>query len=468
MKKTFIQNNLLLEIPLASELYGHVKDLPVVDFHNHLNAKELAENKKFSNLTEAWLKPDPYKHRAMRICGVPEDKITGKAPDEEKFRYWAETLPKTIGNPLFVWSAMELKRLFGVDQLLSAENAVQIWEQCNDKLQNESFGAVDILKIFNVEIICTSDCLTDNLKYHKMVSEEHDLQVLPSLRGDSAMAFESPSFNQWFQKLEELSNQSIKKLDDYKSALLSGIERFSEAGCRLADHSLDSGFSFQSASEISAQKIFDKWINGVQATSEELIQLKNYLLSFLCREYARRNWTVQLHIGANRFTSTRLRRLAGPSGGYAAIGNSFNLQGLCFFLDELEKTGYLPKMIIYPLNPADYESVASLTGSYSEDGVPGKIQFGPAWWYNDQYEGIRRQLTVLANYGLISRFVGMTTDSRSVFSFVRHEYFRRILCNLVAQWVNKGVVPCDKVLLSQLVKDISYFNSKKQIFDSNE
>lgn len=464
MKAEYIHKNLFLKSSLAEELYHtHVKELPVLDFHNHLNPKNLAVNKKFENMAEAWVLFDPYKHRAMRICGIPENEITGDASDKKKFDNWAGVLPKTVGNPLYLWSALELKRIFGIDEALSEKNAENIWDQCNSQLQQEGFGAADILKKFNTEILCTSDDLLDDLYIHQQATNKQEIEVLPSLRGDNIIAFDLPSFRNWFEELQKQSNQTIQNLDDYKAIIITHIERFLEAGCQLADHSLDNGFVFDMPTESKASKIFNKWLDKNELSDEELIQLKSHLLIFLGREFAKHNWTLQLHIGAQRFTSSRLRRLAGSAGGYAAIGNSCDVADLCNFLDELEKKSGLPKVILYALNPTDYEVFATITGSYTEDGVSGKIQFGPAWWYNDHYEGIKKHLLAISNYGLLSQFIGMTTDSRSVFSFSRHEYFRRILCNQIAEWVGKGNLPNDLELLSQLAKDVSYSNCKDKI-----
>lgn len=465
MNKNYIHDNFYLKSDLAVELFKSVKNLPVVDYHNHLNPIDLATNRKFSNIAEAWILFDPYKHRAMRISGVPENEITGSATDKQKFLNWAATVPKTLGNPLFVWNAMELKRIFNIDEILTEKNAEEIWNVCNKQLSNVGFGAADILKKFQVESACTSDDLLDDLSFHKEAREKQAIEILPSLRGDSVLNIEQTPFKSWFEKLQQLTNQNISNLDDYKIALIGQLNKFSDAGCRLTDHSLDGGFSFCPSSESEASIAFKKWMSGNELNSEEVAQFKNHMLQFLGQEYSKRNWTMQLHIGAHRFTSSRLRKLAGPAGGYATMGVSCDISGLCSFLDSLESTENLPWTILYTLNPSDNEAFATLTGSYAEDGVSGKIQFGPGWWYNDQYEGIRKQLTDLASYGLLSQFIGMTTDSRSVFSFSRHEYFRRILCNLVAEWTDSGNLPNDYDLLSNLVKNISYSNSKNLIFN---
>jgi len=466
MQNKFIHKNYYLQSTLAEELYhSYAKELPAVDFHNHLNPKDLADNKKFLNIEQAWVSNDPYKHRAMRIYGVKENNITGNASDEEKFQNWANTLPKALGNPLFLWSALELYHIFGIDEFLSNANATEIWNECNYCLQQDGYGTIDILKKFNVESLCTSDDLITDLTYHQQATKNQGIQVLPSLRADSILAFDDISFQKWFENLEKISNQSISNLNDYKTALIKLLQKFSDAGCRLADHALDNGFIFNVNDEINASRIFSKWLRTRKIDTGEVLELKNHLLFFLVKQYAEREWVLQLHIGAQRYTSSRLRRLAGKAGGFASIGNGSDIKSLCVFFDELEKQNHLPKVILYNLNPADTEMLAAITGSYAEDGIAGKIQLGPAWWYNDQYDGIRKQLAALANYSLLSQFIGMTTDSRSVFSFSRHEYFRRILCNQLAEWVSQGNLPNDIQLLSELVKDLCYYNCKKRIFN---
>ena len=461
----FLNDNFYLNNDLAVELYhSSAKNLPVVDYHNHLNPEDLFLNRKFNNIADAWLLTDPYKHRAMRISGIPESSITGNDSDKNKFLKWAETLPKTLGNPLFIWSALELKRIFGIEEFLTDKNAAEIWENCSWQLKRPGFGATDILKKFSVEILCTSDDILDDVNIHKQATRNHEIGILPSLRGDSILNIDQPVYSEWFDRLRNQSNQNISSLEGYKSVITELLDKFSEANCHLADHSLDAGFMFYPPSESKAIIIFEKWMDKKELELNEVFLFKNYMLHFLGVEYARRGWVLQLHIGAQRFTSSRLRNLAGPAGGYGTIGNSCDISGLCSFLDELEKKESLPRIILYTLNPSDNETFATLTGSYSENGVPGKIQFGPGWWYNDQYEGIRCQITNLASYGLLSQFIGMTTDSRSVFSFSRHEFFRRILCNLIAEWVENGNLPNDYGLLSNLVTDISFSNCKNLIF----
>ncbi len=461
----FINSNFLLENDLGTQVYSAIGQLPLIDYHNHLNPADLSSNRKFRNIADAWVLHDPYKHRAMRICGVPEKNITGGAGDKDKFLSWASTVPKTVGNPLFVWSALELKRIFGIDNPLSEKNADELWDFCNSELNKEGFGAADILKKFGAEVICTSDGVTDDLSCHQTATKTQQIKVLPSLRGDSTVNIGRQGFMEWLNGFEIQGNKPIRNLDDYKSCIIARLNKFTEAGCKLADHSLDSGFCFAPTTEKMAALIFNNLLRGKGLDKNEECLFENYFLHFLGEEYSKRGWTLQLHIGAQRFTSSRLRGLSGPAGGYATIGNSCNISGLCSFLDGLEKKGRLPRIILYTLNPSDFEPFATLTGSFAEDNKPGKIQFGPAWWYNDHFEGINKHLAKLSGYGLLSHFIGMTTDSRSVFSFSRHEYFRRILCNYIASMAEKGIIPDDFEMLVRLAGDISYFNSKRYLIN---
>ena len=458
--KQFLDDNFLLETSTAEQLYHEIaKDLPVVDFHNHLNPDQLARDIKFENIGQLWVNADPYKHRAMRINGVPEYEITGDAPDKTKFFNWAKTLPHTVGNPLFHWSCLELKRVFGVDQVLSEDNAEEVWDFCNSKLQDKEFSIIGIAKRFNPELLCTSDTIIDDLQSHKLASEKiQGLKVLPSLRGDSILAVEKPVFLQWLNRFS--GNSPVENLNDYQELIKNRLDEFVKAGCVLADHALDSGFTFKLPSESYANNLFNKILKEQQLDQKELIVLKSWLLSYLGKEYGKRNWILQLHIGAQRSTSYRLKKLAGTKGGYACIGNSTDIKSLIHFLDSLEQNDQLPRTILYNLNPNDNEMFGSLTGSFSEDGVAGKIQLGPAWWYNDHIDGIEKQLKAVANHTLLSRFIGMTTDSRSILSLSRHEYFRRILCNLLGKWVSMGVLPNDIDLLGMIVRNVSYENSK--------
>ncbi|RDC61595.1 glucuronate isomerase [Adhaeribacter pallidiroseus] len=459
---SFLTPEFLLENKTASWLYHEVAaGLPIIDYHNHLNPHHLAENQNFKNLTQLWITHDPYKHRAMRINGIPEKYITGQSTDKEKFFKWAETLPNTLGNPLYHWSGLELKTVLGIDKLLNPDTAEEVWNTGNEQLKSTEFGTLAILKKFNAEFTCTSDDLLDDVTLHQVATCKADgLTILPSLRADSIGNVGQPAFTNWVNKLAIRCNSEINSLQTYQDAVRMRLAAFDTAGCLLADHALNAGFCFKLPTVAKAEDLFQKVLRGNNLNSEEKVLLQSYLLVFLGQEYRQRGWAMQLHIGAQRATSTRLRKLAGPAGGYATIGKSVDISSLCGFLDALDSHNNLPKVILYTLNPADNDALAALTGSFSEDGVKAKVQFGPAWWYNDHLTGIENQLISMASYGLLPHFIGMTTDSRSVLSFTRHHYFRRILCNLIGQWAETGRIPADKSILEELIRNISYHNAK--------
>ncbi|RUT67983.1 glucuronate isomerase [Flavobacterium cupreum] len=466
-KPEFLGPNYFLESPTAVFLFHEIAQaLPIVDYHNHINVSHLASNKKFSNIAELWVCSDPYKHRSMRINGVAEHYISGAASDEEKFFHWAKTFPKTMGNPLFHWSYLELKNIFGIQELLTEESAPRIWDTCNRLLEQDDFSARALMEKYNVETFCTSDNWFDDLKVHKEASLGSKFTVLPSLRCDLALHTDSWESSQFLQQLSQHSSISIDGFSDFKAALRFQLDYFHENGCRLADQALDAGFTFKIVSEQKAAELFAKVLDHKELSFEEKTQLQCFILLFLGGEFASLGWTMQLHVGAQRYTSSRLRSMAGAAGGYASIGSAACITSICSLLDRLEQNNSLPNTLLFTLNPSDNEAFATLTGSFAQDGMPGKIQFGPAWWFNDHIEGIKSQLLASANYSLLSRFVGMTTDSRSILSFSRHDYFRRILCNIIGDWVEKGLLPKDNIYLKELITDICYTNSKKMI--SNE
>lgn len=461
----FNDTDFLLLNAYGKKLYHEVAaSLPVIDPHNHIDAAALAGNIKFENICQLWVKNDPYKHRAMRIYGIKEELITGNGSDKEKFFAWAKCFPLTAGNPLFHWSCMELKYLFQFNEILSEKNAPQLWEKANDLLKEDAFGGLNIIKRLGVEMLCTSDDLLDTLEHHTALAAiDKTITCLPSLRSDSVVAFNQPTFHSWLQKLGLITGIPINNLDSYKLAITKRLDFFDATGCLLSDHSFDSGFTFMATDDVTATALFDKVQHNELLSAVEIVCLQSHLLHFLGKEYAVRKWKMQLHIGAYRYTSTVLRKKAGPAGGYSCIGNTVDVPSLCTFLDGLDIENRLPKTILYTLNPADNAVFASITGSYAEDGVPGKIQFGPAWWFNDHYEGIIQQLTALSSYGLLGLSIGMTTDSRSLLSFLRHDYYRRILCNLIGEWAEEGKLPDDWDFLSDLIKNISYYNIKNWI-----
>lgn len=463
----FLGQDYFLENPTSVFLFHEIASkLPIVDYHNHINADHLACNKKFSNIAELWVCNDPYKHRAMRINGIAEHYISGEASDKEKFMAWAKTFPKTMGNPLFHWSYLELKNIFGIEEMLTPGSAEDIWSRCNELLEEDEFSARSLMEKFNVDTLCTSDNWFDDLTVHKTASAAAKFTVLPSLRSDLVLQTDAWETAGFLQNLTKHSKIAISSYADFKAAIQFQLDHFHKNGCRLADQALDAGFTFVDVSDQVAEGLFELILNKKILGDEQKLQLQSHILLLLGGEFASRKWTLQLHIGAHRYTSSRLRKLAGTAGGYASIGSCASVASISSFLDMLEQNNSLPNILLFTLNPSDNEAFATLTGSFAEDGIPGKVQFGPAWWFNDHLDGIRAQLLASANYSLLSRFVGMTTDSRSILSFSRHDYFRRILCNIIGEWVEKGLLPKNDLYLKELITDICYNNSKIMI--SNE
>jgi len=457
--KAFMDENFLLSNDTAVTLYHqYAKEMPIYDYHCHISPKEIAENKKYRNITEIWLGGDHYKWRAMRSNGVPEKYITGDASDKEKFMKWAETMPYCIGNPLYHWTHLELKRYFGIDKLLSPETAEEIWEKCNAVLENLTVR--DIIKKSNVKLLCTTDDPTDTLEYHKAIAEDKtfDVKVLPAFRPDKSFNIEKEGFKEWIAKLGQVVGFEIKTFDDLTKALKARLEYFHEVGCRISDHALDP-VVFEPGTADEATVILQKGLKGEVLTEKEIKKYKTQVMLFLGREYARLGWTMQLHIGTIRNNNSRMMRLLGPDTGFDAIADYTYGESLAKFLDALDSTDQLPKTILYTLNPRDNEMLGTIIGCF-QGGIPGKMQFGSGWWFNDQKDGMIRQMVALANLGLLSRFVGMLTDSRSFLSYTRHEYFRRILCNLLGEWVENGEAPNDMKLLGEMVQNICYNNAK--------
>ena len=457
-----MDDDFLLKSALARRLYHEIAAVqPVIDYHNHLPAAELAADRRFEDLTELWVAHDPYKHRAMRIAGVPEALITGKdVSPRARFEAWAATVPKTLGNPLFHWTALELERVFGIAEPLTPASAGRIWEAANARLCEPGFTARGLLRRFNVACACTSDGLLDDLSAHSaLAASDFEVRVLPSLRGDDAVAVAGAGHGQWLQRLGETTGLTVSGYDGFCEAVRQRLDRFDALGCRLADHALDA-FTYVPTDEAAAAGLFERCAAGEILSEADAVRLRSAVLAFLAGEYALRGWVMQLHLGAHRHTSSRLRRLAGPAGGYAGLGQTCDVASLCAFLDGLECGGRLPHTVLYTLNPSDNAVLATLTGSFAEDGVEGKVQCGPAWWYNDHVLGIRQQLETLASYGLLSTFIGMTTDSRSLLSLVRHEYFRRVLCGLLGEWAERGLVPDDATELAPLVRAVTFGNAR--------
>jgi len=463
MNLDFISEDFLLESEAARRLFHeYAENAPIVDFHNHLNVEDIRTDKRHANIGEFWVCSDGYKYRAMRISGFDERLMTGDAPVREKFDAWCRLLPYLVGNPLFHWSCMEMKKVFGLDEVPSAANSSMVWEKCNERLAEEGFTTNAILNKFNVKCLTTSDDLLFDVSKHSEASRVAGFSVTPSLRADSALAFDKPSFAPWFEQF--CDGTAVKNLEDYCAVIMKQLDRYGKNGCKLSDHALDNDFTFTVTDFETAARLFDAYLKGEALDACDFVRLRSYVLGFLAREYARRGWVMQLHIGAERWTSSRLRKAAGPAGGYACPGNTVNVRALCDFLDSLDADGLLPKTILYTLNPADNAVLATLTGSYALDGKQ-KVKFGPAWWYNDHKYGIEENLAALSSYSVLSGAVGMTTDSRTILSFSRHEYFRRILCNYLGGMVNRGELPADYELLGEIVENISYKNAYNWIYN---
>ncbi|MUG87238.1 glucuronate isomerase [Paenibacillus timonensis] len=463
MSKKFLGKNFLLNSDTAEVLYHqYAKDLPIIDYHCHLSPQEIYENKTFRNLTDAWLGGDHYKWRVMRACGVDEELITGGADDYDKFLAWAKVVPQLLGNPLYHWTHLELQRFFGIQELLNEQSAPAIWDKANAKLQSEGFGARDLITKSKVTVVCTTDDPADSLEYHLKIKEMEgfDTAVLPSFRPDKFLEINRDTFKPWLAKLEATTGKPIPNYGALLDALRERIDFFHEIGGRVSDHALDT-LEYRETTLKEVEAIFAKASSKGSVTPVEERKYKSYTMRFLGKEYAARGWAMQLHIHALRNTNTAMFKRLGPDTGYDAINDGPLAEALAGLLDALEQDGGLPKTILYSLNPNDYWALASIMGSFQGGGVPGKIQFGTAWWFNDNKDGMTQQMRTLANFGVLSQFLGMLTDSRSFLSYTRHEYFRRLLCDVLGDWVDRGEAPEDFELLGRIVNDICYGNAKR-------
>ena len=460
----FIHENFLLATKTGRALFHEVAaPAPIIDYHCHLDPSDLAADRSFENLTQLWVTGDPYKHRAMRIAGVPEALITGVASDREKFERWAATVPQTLGNPLHHWTALELTRTFGVTEPLNSATAAHIWDVCNARLRTPGFTARGLLAQRNVACVCTSDRLLDDLSAHAALAQSgFSPRVLPSLRADDITAVDAPDYVGWVRRLGVATATALDSYEAFRHAIGGRLDEFDRLGCRLSDHALDD-FIYASVSETDTAALFARRLGGETLGAAEVVRLRSGLLRFLGLEYSRRRWIMQLHLGAQRDTSSRLRRLAGPAGGYAGIGRACDVPSLVAWLNDLESAGALPRTVLYPLNPADFTPLAVLAGSFVEDGVPGKLQLGPAWWFNDHAAGMRVQLEAISNYGLLAVSIGMTTDSRSLLSMVRHEYFRRVFCDWLGAQAEAGAMPADLAELGTLVCAVCGENARRAL-----
>ena len=462
-RTVFIHDNFLLENAYAEKLYHeYAAPLPIIDYHNHLSPKKIAENHQFGHITEAWLEDDHYKWRAMRAFGIQEKYITGNTEAFDKFGKWASVVPHTLRNPLFHWTHLELKRYFDIDDYLKPETAESIFSRTTEQLQHPSHYACGLLEQMRVEVVCTSDDPLDQLEYHQAFrKQDKQFLLLPAFRPDKAYAVEDPKlYFEYLQALENTSGIALNSFADLLSALDNRIDYFHLNHCRLADHGLEF-LPFAEGSGFDIDVIFKKLWNQQALFADEAAYFKSAVLQHLCRSYHKHGWVQQFHLGALRNTNTRMSRTIGKDAGFDSIGDFMQAPSLARFLSSLDDTDQLAKTIIYNLNPADNAVFATMCGNFNNSGIKGKVQWGSAWWFLDQKDGMEEQLNTLSNMGLLSCFVGMLTDSRSFLSFPRHEYFRRILCNLIGNDVEKGLLPKDEKWLGGMIADVCYHNAKR-------
>lgn len=455
----FIKKDFLIKNEVGKKIYNeYVKDLPIIDYHCHLDPKEIYDDIVFKDLSEAWLGGDHYKWRLMRASGIEEQYITGNKSGKEKFMKWAETVPYLIGSPLYHWTHMELQSFFNINELLNKNSALKIYDQANEKLK--ALSARTLIKNSNVEALCTTDDPTDDLKYHSLLKEEEKgFKVLPAFRPDKAINVELSWFKDWVSKLSEVVGYEVKTYELLKKALRERVEYFNERGANVSDHGLDV-LVYEDATEEELEVIFNKGINQLELTEVEIAKYKGNLIVYLGKLYHEFNWIQQYHIGAARNNSDRMLKELGPDTGFDSIQDGLIARPLRNILNQLDLTNQLPKTIIYTLNPRDFEVAITLMQSFQGGGIAGKIQFGAPWWFLDQKDGIEKHFEALGNNGLLSKFVGMLTDSRSFLSYPRHDYFRRILCNYLGKLVEDGMYPEDYELLGEIAANISYYNVK--------
>ncbi|HYF70744.1 MAG TPA: glucuronate isomerase [Ohtaekwangia sp.] len=461
--QAFINDDFLLDTAFAKKLYHtYAKPLPIIDYHCHLSPQDLARDRRFETITNIWLDGDHYKWRAMRTLGIKENFITGKASAKEKFDKWAYTVPYTVRNPLYHWTHLELKRYFNIDELLSPETSADIFQRCNDQLQRPDYSTQHLLRKMNVEVVCTTDDPADTLADHqKLAQSEFSTAILPTFRPDKAYAVEhAENYVRYLEKLQQASGVTIRSFSTLLSALENRIDFFHTHGCRLSDHGLEQLYHPDKPDLYDIENLFTKVTSLTSLTRKETEFFKYSVLIHLSRMYHSKGWTQQFHLGALRNTNQRMLRVLGPDTGFDSIGDFTQSQALARFLNELDSTDQLSKTILYNLNPADNEVMGTMIGNFNDGSIKGKIQFGSAWWFLDQKDGMEKQLNALSNLGLLSCFIGMLTDSRSFLSYPRHEYFRRILCQLIGNDVARGELPADEKWLGKIVSDICYYNAK--------
>ena len=463
--KNFMDSDFLLQTDTAKMLYHDAAEtMPIFDYHNHLNQKAILEDSQMDNLTQVWLGGDHYKWRAMRAMGVPEELITGNGSDYDKFLAWARTIENSIGNPLYHWTHLELQRYFGITAPLSEATAKQIWDSANEQMRSKEFSVRNLILRQNVKYMCTTDDPADDLEAHKALKNENfGCTVLPTFRPEKAMAIEKPGYADYIAKLSEVSGVDIKNVDDLMKALEKRMDYFISVGCVVTDHSLEGCF-YQPATVEDVDRVMKKRLEGEELTAAECGMYKGYVMIALGKMYARKNIVMQLHIGALRNNSSRQLAAIGVDSGFDSMDDIKYASYLSTMLNEMDKENLLPKTVLYSLNPNDNEMLASMAGNFQGGGIRGKMQFGTAWWFNDHKAGMEAQLTVLSSIGLLSPFIGMLTDSRSFLSFPRHEYFRRILCNVVGNWVENGEYPNHPDFLKEMINNISYNNAYNYFF----
>lgn len=462
MNQTFITDDFLLHSEFAKILYHqYAAPQPIIDYHCHLSPEAIANDKQFNDITEVWLAGDHYKWRAMRTLGIDEKYITGDATPKEKFSQWAHTVPYTMRNPLYHWTHLELLRYFSIDKLLDRDTASEIFDATTALLQTPDFSTRGLLTKMNVRVVCTTDDPIDSLEYHKKIALDNiPVKVYPAFRPDKAYAVENlTTYKAYLDKLAQATNTTITSFDALIEALTVRIDYFHQQGCRLSDHGLEHAF-YHPESDSSIDEIFKKIMADKPLTDDQVSHFKYITLLHLTKAYHAKGWTQQFHLGALRNTNSRMLKTLGPDTGFDSIGDYPQAEALANFFNELDSTNQLTKTIVYNLNPSDNEVMATMIGNFNDGSLKGKMQFGSGWWYLDQKDGMEKQINALSNMGLLSCFVGMLTDSRSFLSFPRHEYFRRILCNLIAADVEKGELPRDEKWIGKMVSDICYANAK--------
>ncbi len=460
--KPFMDENFLLKTETAKKLYSMCENLPIIDYHCHIDPREIYEDRHFNDIAEVWLGSDHYKWRLIRSNGIDENEITGSADNYTKFRRFAEALPKAVGNPMYHWTHLELKRYFGYDGILNGDTADEVWRLCNEKLATDGFSVRQLIARSNVSVIGTTDDPTDSLEWHKSLAHDPSFKtkVVPSFRPDKAVNIEKDGFKEYIAKLSDVAGRPIDSIEALKEVMSERISLFAETGCRAADHGLDY-IVFEPADDQTVENIFRKALNGQKVSEKEAEAYKTHLLEFFAEKYTELGWAMQIHYGTMRNINTTVFKKQGPDMGFDVLSNRCCCNALAELLNAFYAKGYMPKVILYSLNPADNALIDTIIGSFQGTEVAGKLQHGSAWWFNDTKSGMEAHLTSLANLSILGNFIGMLTDSRSFLSYTRHEYFRRIFCNLLGEWVENGEYPYDEVALKDIVEGVCHKNAEK-------